>query len=257
MFSHSIARFSASLPSSLKYRLSTIRPLYEGLMRLGQPIVKAQTIAGPLNWRIDELTSQQFLLGTYEPYMQEAFSKHVHNGATVYDAGAHAGYHSLLCALLVGSSGRVVAFEPNPKNRESIKRQISANPQASVTISHYALSDGCGAHAFDASPGSSEGHLSNASEFVVETRQIDFLIEHEEFPEPDVIKIDVEGHEEQVLLGALATIDKCHPVILCDRNDDTTFSKVNALLAPRGYQVTDGWPITAVHGLAVLSNIRA
>ena len=246
MFSHSLARLSASLPSSIKYRLATIKPLYNGLMRWGQPAVEVQTIAGSLNWKIDELTSQQFLLGTYEPYMQEAFSKFVHDGATVYDVGAHAGYHSLLCALLVGASGRVIAFEPNPRNRASIKRQLVANPEAHVTLSPYALSDRCGSLALDTSRGSSQGHLSDEGEFIVEARQLDFLIEHEGLPEPDVMKIDVEGHEEQVLLGALKTIDKCRPVILCDRNDDTTFSRVSALLAPRGYLVTDGWPITAV-----------
>jgi len=246
MFSHSLARFSASLPSSIKYRLSTIRPFYNGLMRLGQPVVEAQTIAGPLNWRVDGLTSQQFLLGTYEPYMQEAFSKRVRKGGTVYDVGAHAGYHSLLCALLVGSSGRVIAFEPNPINRASIKRQLSANPEAPVSISPYALSDRCASLALDASRGSSQGHLSDEGDFIVEARRLDFLIEHEGFPEPDVMKIDVEGHEEQVLLGALATIDKHRPVILCDRNDDTTFSRVSKLLAPRGYLVTGDWPITAL-----------
>lgn len=220
-----------------------IRPLYEGLMRLGESVVKAQTIAGALNWRIDELTSQQFLLGTYELYMQEAFSRHVGKGATVYDVGAHAGYHSLVCALL---GGKVIAFEPNPANRESIQRQLLVNPQAQVTISPYALGDLCGSRGFDASSGNSQGHLSDEGELVVEVRQIDFLIEHENYPEPDLIKIDVEGHEEEVLLGARATIGKCLPVILCDRNDDTTFSRVSALLAPRGYLVTDGWPITAV-----------
>lgn len=246
MFSHSLARLSASLPSSIKYRLATIRPVYNALLRLGQPLVTAQTIAGPVNWRIDELSSQQFLLGSYETYMQAAFAKFVRNGATVYDVGAHAGYHSLLCALLVGPSGRVIAFEPNPRNRESIKRQLSANPAASVTITPYALSDLCETVALDTSHGSGQGHLSDEGDFSVEARTIDFLIEHEDFPAPDVIKIDVEGHEEQVLLGALETIDKCRPVILCDRNDDTTLSRVSALLTPRGYLVTEDWPITAL-----------
>jgi FkbM family methyltransferase len=246
MFSHSLARFSARLPSSIKYRLATIKPFYNGLMRLGQPAVQAQTIAGSLNWSIDELTSQKFLLGTYEPYMQKAFAKYVGDGATVYDVGAHAGYHSLLCSLLVGRSGRVIAFEPNPGNRESIKRQLAANPDAQVTISPYALSDRSELMALDTSHGSSEGYLSAAGAFSVEARQIDYLIEHEGFPVPNVMKIDVEGHEEQVLLGGLATIDQFRPVILVDQNDDTTFTRVSSLLNPLHYQVSDGWPIVGV-----------
>jgi len=243
VLSNSLARFSASLPSSLKYRLATIRPLYNALMRLGEPSTTAQTIAGPLNWQIDDLTSQQFLLGTYEPYMQEAFARFVRPGATVYDVGAHSGYHSLLCALLVGPAGRVIAFEPNPVNRASIKQQLLANPAAQVIVSSYALSDCCGPSAFDTSHGRSQGRLADHGDLTVETRQLDFLVTHEGFPEPDVIKIDVEGYEKQLLLGAMTTINKCHPVILCDRNDDTTFSQVDGLLTDIGYEVTDGWPI--------------
>jgi FkbM family methyltransferase len=215
-------------------------------MRLGESSVTAQTIAGQLNWNIDELTSQQFLLGTYEPYMQEAFAKFVGVGATVYDVGAHAGYHSLLCSLLAGPSGRVIAFEPNAGNRESIKSQLSANPEARVSIAPYALSDVCETLALDTSRGSSQGRVSDDGHCIVEARTIDFLIEHEGFPEPSVIKIDVEGHEASVLRGALGTIDKCRPVILCDPNDGSTFSSVTKLLSSHSYEVTDGRPITAM-----------
>lgn len=246
MFSHSLARFTASLPSSIKYRLAAFRPLYSRMMQLGQPLVTAQTIAGPLNWRTDELISQQFLLGSYEAYMQEAFAKFVGRGATVYDVGAHAGYHSLLCALLVGSQGRVMAFEPNPANRESIKRQLAANPEARISLSPYALSDSCQTMTLDVSYSPSQGRLSREGDLRVEARKIDFLIENEDFPEPDLIKIDVEGHEEAVLRGALATIDRCRPIILCDWDDHTTFSKVSGVLGSHGYEVSDGWPITAI-----------
>lgn len=245
MFSHSFAKLSARLPSSLKYRLGTLKPMYAGLMRLGEPQARAQTAAGALNWTIDDLTSQQYLLGTYEPYMQAAFAKFVGKGATVYDVGAHAGYHSLLCALLVGPSGRVVAFEPNPRNRESIEHQIAANPNLSVTVAPYALSDRDATLTLDVSHGSSQGYVSDHGDFAVEARRLDHLIASEGFPEPDVIKIDVEGHEENVVRGALETIDKSRPVILCDQNDDSTYSRVKALLEPRGYLVADGWPIVA------------
>jgi len=246
MLSNSLARFSASLPSSLKYRLAAIRPLYSALLRFGKPLVKAQTIAGAVEWQIDELTSQQFLLGTYEPYMQSAFAKFIRPGATVYDVGAHSGYHSLLCALLVGPSGRVIAFEPNPRNRASIEQQLLANPEAPVTVSSYALSDRCGSFAFDTSQGSSQGRLSDHGDINVEARQLDSLISNEGFPAPDIIKIDVEGYEEQLLRGAMKTIEEFRPVILCDHNDDTTFSTVHGLLSNIGYEVSDAWPIVGI-----------
>lgn len=243
MLSHSLAKLSAKLPSSLKYHLATIRPLYSALMRLGEPLVTVQTMAGPLRWHIDHLTSQEYLLGTYEPYMQEAFMKFVKGGATVYDVGAHSGYHSLFSSMLVGPNGRVVAFEPNPLNRASIDKQLSMNPGARVVVSSYALSDRCGLSAFDTSHSSSQGRLSHQGDLNVEVRQLDFLITHEGFPAPDVIKIDVEGYEEQVLRGGMRTIEKYRPVILCDRNDDTTFPMVRDLLVGIGYEVIDGSPI--------------
>jgi hypothetical protein len=41
-----------------------------------------------------------------------------------------------------------------------------------------------------------------------------------ELPIPDVIKIDVEGEEEEVLRSSLKTLSKFLPLILCDYNDN-------------------------------------
>ena len=63
-------------------------------MSVGQSVLDVPTDAGSLRWRVDALTSQQFILGTYEPYMQRAFTEYVQKGDVVYDVGAHAGYHT-------------------------------------------------------------------------------------------------------------------------------------------------------------------
>jgi predicted methyltransferase len=34
----------------------------------------------------------------------------------VFDVGDHIGYYTLLSSEIVGSTGKVVAFEPDPKN---------------------------------------------------------------------------------------------------------------------------------------------
>src|SRR2546428_831932 len=105
MFSRLLAGISSKLPTSVKYQLKPLRRPYTFFLRLGRPVVQVPSVVGPIRWEIDELASQQLLRGTYEQYMQAAFAKFIHNGDVVYDVGAFAGYHSLLCGLLVGSTG--------------------------------------------------------------------------------------------------------------------------------------------------------
>lgn len=246
MFNQLLAQITARTPSALRKRMSAIRPLYTYLMRIGEPVIQAQTIAGPLNWKVDNLMSQEFVLGTYEPYMQRAFSRYIEDSFIVYDVGAHAGYHSLVCSLLTGPLGRVIAFEPNPDNRESIERQLEANPALPVTLLPYALGDRCGTGKLNTSLGGAQGFISAERGLSVDVRTIDYLITNERIPKPDLIKLDVEGLELEVLSGAVETIKKYRPIILCDRNDDTTRSKLTLALASNNYSVTDEWPITAL-----------
>ena len=57
-----------------------------------------------------------YYFGTYEPAMTKAFVESIKEDDVVYDIGSHVGYHALLVSVLVGKSGRVFAFEPNPRN---------------------------------------------------------------------------------------------------------------------------------------------
>jgi len=209
------------------------------MMRLGQPMIKVQTTAGVFNWKIDRLIAQEFVLGTYEPYMQRAFLSFVCPGAIVYDVGANAGFHSLFCGLLVGSSGKVIAFEPNPKNCASIERQILVNPGIPVSIFPCALSDRCGTVGLVTSRGSRQCYVSDVGEISVEARTIDSLINEGHIPPPELIKIDVEGHEEQVIKGSMDTLQRYKPVVLCDYNDDTTLPRMTGLLMPLGYTIKE------------------
>lgn len=127
MFASTLAGIAAKLPSSVKYRMGKLKPLYTRAMRLGQSSTIVETSVGQLQWRIDAFTSQEFLRGSYEPYMQGAFLRYVLPGSTVFDIGAYAGFHSLFCGLLVGPTGRVFAFEPNPISRDSLEGQIRLN----------------------------------------------------------------------------------------------------------------------------------
>src|SRR3989440_1832756 len=230
MLPYFLAGISAGLPTSLKYKLGCLRRPYTFLMRLGRSVVIVPSIAGFVSWEIDELTSQQFLRGTYEAYMQDAFAKFIRPSDVVYDIGAHAGYHSLLCGLLVGSTGRVFAFEPHPLNCDSIQKQLRLNPTVNVTLMPFALAHLDAMDCFDTRAGRSQTHISNIDDLSAEAKSIDHLVETGVLPPPNLIKIDVEGHEESVLRGGMKTIASNRPIVLCDHNDSSTFETVRDLL---------------------------
>jgi len=242
MFARILASIAAALPSSLKYKLNWAKAIYTLAMSLGQHVMEVRTVAGTLYWEIDKLTSQQHILATYEPYMQRAFLKWVHSGSVVYDIGAHVSFHSLFCGLLVGSSGRVFAFEPGPEARASLMRQVAVNPGIPVTVLPYAISDRSGTAWLDTSRGSSQCFISDRGSIAVEARTIDALV-MEGLPAPDVMKIDVEGHEKAVINGALDTLRTNNVIVLVDWNDATTLDTVRELLSPLGYSISEGPPI--------------
>jgi len=182
-------------------------------------------------------------MGTYEPHMQEAFCKYVRSGSVVFDIGAHAGFHSLFCGLLVRPGGQVFAFEPNPVSHASLSEQVRNNPGLRITVLSIALSDSAGTANFDASM-DCQSKLTEIGNVTVEVNMIDGLVG--QIPAPHTIKIDVEGHEERVLRGGMKTLAKYRPVVLVDWNDDMTLQCVSALLAPIGYRILPGPPVIAL-----------
>ena len=88
-------------------------------------------------------------------------------------------------------------------------------------------------------------YISGDGQIPIELRTIDSLVA-QGMPAPDLIKIDVEGHELRVLLGGAESIQSHRPIILCDRNDDSTSKEVAELLAAFGYLVSGEFPIVCI-----------
>ncbi len=119
----------------------------------------------------------------------------------VYDIGANVGFYTLLASALAGPRGRVVAFEPLPRNLEFLRAHVAMNGMTNVVIRSVALADHPGTRPFDDTPGPSEAHLAARGSLTVECATLDALVAKGEIPPPDVIKMDVEGAELLVLRG--------------------------------------------------------
>jgi FkbM family methyltransferase len=160
------------------------------------------------------------------------------SGETVLDIGANYGLYSYHLSRILGSAGKVYAFEPVPFTVETlrmIKRILRIN---NVEIIDKGLSDKPGTISFElpvqdnGAPAAGLAHIAgrdndrpgketqiryNGSR-VVEAQVLrldDFLPKHVDVP---LMKIDIEGAELMAFRGAASTIDRCHPTVICEIN---------------------------------------
>ena len=172
-------------------------------------------------------------LGSYEQVKQRVFAAELRPGAVVFDIGAHVGYYSLLSAVLSTPAGGVFAFEPVPSNADKLRRHVVMN-RVSVDVMEAAVADRDGEARFESGADSYTGGLGgNGSS--VRVVSVDALRASGRLPEPDVIKIDVEGAEALVLRGATETIRMARPVIFVAVHGAAARAECLRLLEDFGY----------------------
>lgn len=145
-------------------------------------------------------------------------------GMTVFDIGANIGYYVLLELGLIGETGRMIAIEPSPSNIALLGRNLALNGASErVTVVEGAVSNQAGARHFHLSEqsnlntfhadGGAELHLSGET-IEVATYSLPDLAER--FGPPDLIRMDVEGHEVEVIEGMLESVraGKMAPMII-------------------------------------------
>ena len=154
----------------------------------------------------------------YEAQFDRAIVEAVRPGDVVWDVGANVGLYTTRLSQLVGGSGRVIAFEPSPACFAKLQRATAAC--ANVSLLQSALSDRAGEASLSITDDPTTGSLFAAS--AAQTVRVpvavgDELIAQGSAPVPAVLKIDVEGFEEEVLRGLSTTLQdaRCRAV-LCE-----------------------------------------
>jgi len=198
-------------------------------------------LRGPLRgvrWRLDGGGKVlRVLNGTYEPEQTRLAVELVRPGATVLDVGAHIGYYTLLFSRLAGPHGRVVAFEPSPRNLPVLRWHVARNRCANVRVEAAAVAAETGTARFTADTGSGTGRLAESGTVEVRTIRLDDFLDAGG-PMPDVLKIDVEGAELAVLRGAARVLRDAQPAILLSTHGTDVHRACIGLLREHGYEPT-------------------
>jgi FkbM family methyltransferase len=175
-------------------------------------------MVGPL-WidRWDHGLSKQLRKhGGYEADATGWLRRVIRPGMNVVDVGANIGYHTVLFARAVGESGRVIAFEPDPWNRELLERNVHDNGLAAlVSIEAAAVTDyegTCVLHVDAESWGvhslSPANLLSTERSRTVEVpaTTLDASLARAGCDRIDILKVDAQGAEGRILRGAARTL---------------------------------------------------
>ena len=160
------------------------------------------------------VTPRLCLDGYWESWITGAVARSVQPGAWCLDIGANHGYYTVIMADAVGTRGRVVAVEPNPRLADLLALSVEVNGlNRQTTIVQKAVTDGrtsrvrlvipqrrgaCATICRDATA---------ADEVVdVGTTSVDELTAA--WPQVDLVKIDAEGAEDLIWRGMRRTVEQ-------------------------------------------------
>ena len=147
--------------------------------------------------------------GIYEADVTNIIRNELKKGDTFVDVGANNGYYSLMASNLVGKRGNVYSFEPAEKSFERLRRNIELNGFGNIYPYMLALGNKRGKAVMynaieDGSNSLSKIPSSTGTEIVM-TNTLDTILKNNKVL---LIKIDVEGHELEVLEGAEKVLHK-------------------------------------------------
>ena len=194
---------------------------------------------------------------TYEARFDEAFLAEIRDGDCVWDVGANRGIYTESIAGRVGTSGKVVAFEPSPANFPALKARCGARGNVQFMQMALGNSEGVARMALGAddlgatsrimtseAPAAASG--SDAGLVEVPIRAGASVATSGQAPSPQVVKIDVEGHELNCLLGLEPLLRpngvrvlgiEVHFGLLSARGEPDTPRRIESMLSKAGYTV--------------------
>jgi FkbM family methyltransferase len=244
----------AVIPLKLPYQDDDVEFPYEVDDRMSWYTLNDGNMSGISLLLTKSFCDAVFVGGNYDLEMYTALAPEEVGGKIVFDVGAHIGVSSLLFSKAIGPNGRVLAFEPNPWNRNRMLLNLSHNQSLAENISVYdcAIGDMNGDclmivsseidNGYSSTSRISQSHpkildenLPGSFESIsVKICMLDRFVEENKIY-PDVIKIDIEGSEQLLLQGALETIIKYKPILFIEMHSEYCALQCATILNSIGY----------------------
>jgi len=202
------------------------------------------------------LQRQFFFFGTYflEEQVIDRWYEMAKNAEVILDIGANAGIFSLAAAAS-NPNAVIHAFEPTPEIAAHLRKTIRQNNlEDRVFLHECGVSSENGIAHLNIFTGSGDNEGMNfltaekrsKAALDITTVSVDNFCEQQKIRKIDLIKIDVQGHEPEVLAGASKLLDQRDlPTIFtelnwdCEHPENCQASKTLDVLEQGGYRFAD------------------
>jgi FkbM family methyltransferase len=175
----------------------------------------------------EQMSQAVYVSGLYEPCTSLVLRSVLRDGDTFIDVGANVGWFSMLASRWTGSRGTVLSVEPSSRECQRLREHVVHNRLSNVRVLQLAA----GAEEGDAVLHVADERHSGLNTLrptfmyddVVESytekvciRTLDHVVAQEHVAKVHVIKIDVEGAEYDVLLGARDILERDRPAVIIE-----------------------------------------
>lgn len=168
--------------------------------------------------RRDAMASGIAHMGCTNPLETKLVLDHLKPGDTMVEVGTYKdGWLALVGSGAVGSSGRVICFEPIPEYCEAFRKNIGLNGRTNIAVEPMAVSDKTGTASFSLRSGNSSmvlEHEQSGGCVTVPTITLDGYLREHGISKLDFAVIDAEGAESLVLEGGRESLSKASYILL-------------------------------------------
>ena len=196
----------------------------------------------------DLVQKKIFFNGEWEANLSLFINKELKATDIFFDIGCNVGYFSLLAAK---KNTEVFSFDPDPKNIEVLIQNCDINKLKNITPLNFGLGDKNENLQFFRSNIANNGqsgfiNRNSTENFHIPVLTLDSLIyDQKTIPIPTFLKIDTEGWEEKILIGATHLLKTDPPRIIIFESEFlgdqsiNDFDSIKAFLSQNNYTIVD------------------